>query len=258
MPGYIIYQGPSLIDNKPIVVIYLTGSNNTKTGNMAQTYVLRSDIDPIAASRQGEDYSICGDCPHRGTPNPDKLKGWAENRSCYVNLIHGPNQVYKAFKAGKYKTAGYPTLGKDWMPLQDIGEGQNIRIGSYGDPLAVPSAVWANLTRRAKGWTGYTHQAFNNPHHGSSDLCMISADTLQQAQEAQTQGKRTFRVIPIADWQTQGKAALLHSEIICPASTEAGKVTTCDKCNLCQGQTLKAKSIAIVAHGAGSKHHKGL
>jgi len=254
MPGFIIYQGPSLIDGKPIVVIYLTGSKNVKTGNMAQTYVLRSDIDPITASRIGEDYSICGDCPHRGTPNPNKTKGWADNRACYVNLIHGPNQVYKAFKAGKYKPAGYPTLGHGWMPLQDLGEGQNIRIGSYGDPLAVPSAIWTNLTRRAQGWTGYTHQATNNPHHGSIVLCMMSADTPAQAQDMHNQGKRTFRIIPITDWQAQGKAALLQSEILCPASTEAGKVTTCYNCNLCQGQTLKAKSIAIVAHGKGRKH----
>lgn len=251
MPGFIIYEGPSLIDQKPIVVVYLTGSNNTKTGNMAQTYILRSDIDPITASRQGEDYSICGDCPHRGTPNPNKTKGWADNRSCYVNLIHGPNQVYKAFKAGKYSDC------TKYSQLPILGQNQNIRIGSYGDPLAVPSRVWSSLVRQSKGWTGYTHQAFNNPHHGSSDLCMVSADTLQQAQEAHTQGKRTFRVIPIADWATKGKAALLQSELLCPASNEAGKVTTCYNCNLCQGQTLKAKSIAIVAHGAGRKHHKG-
>ena len=36
--GYIIYEGPSLLDNKPIVVVALVGkSSNQKTGAMVQT-----------------------------------------------------------------------------------------------------------------------------------------------------------------------------------------------------------------------------
>ena len=224
---------------------------------MAQTYILRSDIDPITASRHGDDYSICGDCPHRGIPNPDKLTGWADKRSCYVNLIHGPNAVYKAFKAGKYTQAGFESLGRGWLPLQYLGRGANIRIGAYGDPLAVPSRVWTNLTKHASTWTGYTHQSHNNPHHASLDLCMISADTKEQAAQAHSQGKRTFRVIPISEYKSHGKDTLMPNEILCPASAEAGKVATCSDCKLCKGQYIKAKSIAIVAHGAGGKNHNG-
>ena len=44
-------------------------------------------------------------------------------------------------------------------------------------------------------------------------------------------------------------------EILCPASEEAGKRTQCASCLLCGGASVKAKSIAIVAHGAGRKHH---
>ena len=32
-------------------------------------------------------------------------------------------------------------------------------------------------------------------------------------------------------------------EILCPASEEAGRRTTCDKCKLCSGMTINAKSI---------------
>jgi hypothetical protein len=71
---YIIYEGPSLYDGAPIVVLVQTGSSNRKTGDMVQTYILRSDIDPITASRTGKDSAICGTCPHMGTPNLESLK----------------------------------------------------------------------------------------------------------------------------------------------------------------------------------------
>lgn len=61
-------------------------------------------------------------------------------------------------------------------------------------------------------------------------------------------GHRTFRVIP-------DKSAIVKgAEILCPASKEAGYRTTCNSCGLCGGNTVKAKSIAIVAHGTGAVH----
>ena len=249
MPGYIIYQGPSLIDGKQIVVIYLTGSDNVKTGNMAQTHILRADIAPITASRNGDDYSICGDCKHRGTPNPNKSTGWADKRSCYVNLIHGPNQVYKAFKAGKY-----PII-TDYNQIKILGKNQNIRIGSYGDPLAVPSGVWSNLISESFTWTGYTHQAFNKSDSETINMCMVSVDNKDEYNQAQSKGFRTFRIIPYSEYKEFGHNSLMQNEILCPASKESNKENiTCFNCSLCKGQTIKGKSIAIVAHGMGKKH----
>lgn len=56
----VIYQGPSLIDGSPIVCIAIIGSGNVKTGSMIQTYIIRSDISPMEASKSGLDYAICG------------------------------------------------------------------------------------------------------------------------------------------------------------------------------------------------------
>ena len=53
--GYIAYEGKSLIDKSPIVVIVtaLNKSGNSKTGDMVQTFIIRSDVDPVtAAARQ--------------------------------------------------------------------------------------------------------------------------------------------------------------------------------------------------------------
>ena len=242
--SYVIYDGPSLIDGKPIVAIAQVNTGNRKTGNMAQTWILRSDIDPITASRTGEDSSICGDCPHKGKPS-DKETGWAVGRSCYVNLLFAPNGVYKAYKRGAYPIA------QGHAAIRAIGLLRGVRLGSYGDPMAVPEYVWRSLTSGAEYVTAYTHGSNAMP-----DMIMTSADNATQAQEAWDKGERTFRVISALDKLIKGK------EVLCPASEEAkaasGKAVTCAACKLCGGNSVKAKSVAIVAHGASKRTTKGL
>lgn len=241
--SFVIYDGPSLIDGSPIVAIAKVKSNNKKTGAMTQTWILRSDIDPISASRTGADTAICGDCPHKGTPS-DKATGWATDRSCYVNLLFAPNGVYKAYKRGSYPVA----QGHD--AIRAIGFLRGVRLGSYGDPCAVPNYIWDSLTSGAEYVTAYTH----NPVNPMPELIMTSADNAGQAQAAWDKGERTFRVISELDQVMKGK------EILCPASEEArqasGKAVTCSACKLCGGNSVKAKSVAIVAHGASKRKAK--
>lgn len=247
----IIYSGPSLIDGAPIVCVAIVTSGNIKTGNMIQTHIIRADVSPLEASKTGQDFSICGNCKHRGTATTDSTRKQATGRTCYVNLGQGPNQVFKAFSAGKYSTATP-------AEIQAIGRGRMVRLGTYGDPAAVPATVWDQLLKEAAGHTGYTHQhspAYtmhkapikqNAPDY---QRMMYSADTAAEATTAHNAGLRTFRVIPIKDYTTQGQNALLKNEILCPASKEAGQRVTCDQCKLCSGSAIKAKSVAIVAHG---------
>ena len=246
--GYIIYQGASLLDGKPIVAIAQIGkSQNSKTGAMIQTQIIRSDIDPISASKTGADFSICGNCPHRGIAHNDPKKKTAKNRSCYVTLMHAPLTTYKQFKKN-----AYPLLnGHD--QIAEIARDRKVRIGTYGDPSAVPSYIWDSLLSLASGHTAYSHQANFKSADFRSDLFMHSADTLEDADLAWQIGWRTFRVIKNLNELNKNK------EILCPASEEAGKKTSCIKCGLCAGTTTKSnKSIAIVAHGNGSKYVKEL
>jgi len=239
---YIVYEGPSLYDGKPIVVLVQTGSRNRKTGDMAQTYILRSDIDPITASRTGRDKAICGDCPHMGKPNHDSDKGQAIGRTCYVTLAHGPLGKYKAYKKGQYtKIEGHKALA-------GITGGLMVRLGTYGDPAAVPSYVWDSLTTNCLGWTSYTHGKVNP----NSMMHMTSADTGKAAIDAWNRGERTFRVVSSISDLIKGK------EILCPASEEAGKKSSCETCKLCAGSSVKAKSIAIVAHGTSKRAARAL
>ena len=121
-----------------------------------------------------------------------------------------------------------------------------VRLGAYGDPAAVPAIVWDDLLSESVGHTGYTHQ-----HDAAPDYSrlMASADTPQQAEAFHARSIRTFRVIPVKAWETNGKAALMKAEALCPASKEAGYKATCETCRLCTGSTTAARSIAIVAHG---------
>jgi len=238
--GYVIYRGPSLLDGRPIVAVAITKSKNTKTSNMVQTYIIRADIDPRDASRTGEDYSICGTCPHRGTPQPDKAGGLAKGRSCYVVIGQGPVIVYKSLQRGIYPAA---TTHK---AIAALGNGRMVRLGTYGDPAAVPSYIWESLISEAKGHTAYSHQATTQGAAFNPALYMRSADSEQEARAAWDAGQRTFRIVSDVAQVLKGK------EILCPASEEAGFKTTCNACGLCGGASVKAKSIAIVAHGAGA------
>ena len=238
MNNSIIYNGASLIDGAPIVVIALTQSKNKKTGNMVQTYILRSDLDPLAASKSGADYSICGNCKHRGLADPSGPGKQAIKRSCYVTLFHGPLQVYKSFKKGNYKPADNITA---------LGAGRMVRLGTYGDPAAVPSNIWDQLLKDSKGHTGYTHQSNIKGADVRPDLTMISADSIIEARLAWQKKYRTFRIISnVNDIKT--------NEILCPASKEAGYKSNCDSCKLCMGTHKSAPSIAIVAHGGGASY----
>jgi len=226
----IIYDGPSLLDGEPIVVIATYSSRNTKTGTFLQTYILCRDIDPRDASKRGLDVSICGNCTMRGTPTADPKRKIAKNRRCYVNLGQGVLITWRSYKRGVYPRANTQPdrilLGMDRL----------VRIGTYGDPAAVPSFVWKQLLHESEGYTAYTHQSGWDPK-----IAMQSADTYLQAATHWDKGRRTFRVIQSVDELDK------NNEILCPASKEMGRRVQCSACKLCRGST-KAKSIAIVEH----------
>jgi hypothetical protein len=211
------------------------GSQNAKTGAMIQTYILSDEgLSPVKAILAGRDASVCGDCPHRATygPNGEYLRAG----SCYVNAGQGPEAVYGALQRG-----AYPAY--DGRRHRALFAGRLVRFGTYGDPAAVPVRVWRRLASLASGRTGYTHQWRMAPRELRRYL-MASVETPAQAAEAQAAGWRTFRVRLASE-------PVLPSEIVCPASAEAGRRRTCATCKACSGATASAaaRSVVIVAHG---------
>ncbi len=239
--GLILYEGRSRIDNKPIFVA-VTGlkqcSTNSKTGPMAQTWILRADVHPHEAIDRGYDYSICGTCPLRRQANGQRL--------CYVTQMP-LSQIYSNYKQGKYKL-----YSKDANKLLNFRyQTYGLRIGSYGDPCAVPLSIWQQqLEIVPKGFshTGYTRRWHFPENQFYKSYLMASVFTESEAALAQSLGWQTYRV-------KQAYSPLLTKEISCPASTEAGRVTTCSNCHLCSGNKLGV-NIVINAHG-GQKHRWG-
>jgi hypothetical protein len=221
MIGGVLYHGPSRLDGNPIVVI-VTGfraSKNGKTGRMLQTWIMRADVDPGYAVQNGLDGTVCGDCPQR------RSTGGA----CYVVVEQAPLGVWRAWKAGRYQdwTASFP---------HNALAGRAIRIGSYGDPAAVPVNVWRRVReQKLTGWTGYTHQWRSAPEYRA--FLMASCDSEGEMQEAQRMGWRTFRVHGEHEAPTS-------EEVACPSER-----TTCEACGLCRGRARVAKSVAIAVHG---------
>ena len=233
----ILWRGPSRIDGAPIVVIGTESSENRKTGNMAQIFILRADVSPTDAIASGADESICGDCKHRGEwrtvkagPNKGKRK---RARTCYVNVGQSPQAVYRAFRRGSILTT---------VDRRAWGRGRIIRIGAYGDGAAVPVYVWHEIVGDAIAWTGYTHQ-WKPGAVGESmaHLFMASVDSIPEKRFAESLGWRTFRVA-----MKSGENAKLERESVCPSLLGV----QCIDCCACDGTARNLRgSIVIPAHG---------
>lgn len=232
--GIVIYRGPSLWDGEEIVVIATglsTATKNSKTGPMLQTWVMREDIAPHIAARDGRDETICGDCPARPS----------QGGHCYVSTFQGPRSVWEAYKRGKYDEI------ESLEDIPAVGEGRRVRIGSYGDPAMVPVEIWRALVSRSTRHTGYTHQ-WDKPHaEPLRSLVMASCDSEAEAREARESGWRYFRV-------TDDVTGALEREVECLSESRG---MSCYDCGLCDGarDSGLGKSVRITVHGARAKRY---
>jgi len=225
MRGFIFYKGKSPIDGAEIVGIATLESKNGKTGNMIQTWILRTDTHPLEARRNGSDRSHCGDCPMHS--------------ECYIEWGKAPSNVWKTYHRG-----GYLDLRRKPALMRRLTMGRMVRLGAAGDPGMLPMHAWDDLLIRARGWTGYTHlwrEAWAQPLRL---LVMASVETAADADLARAMGWRTFRV------RTKAQPLLRH-EIAC-ANELTGR--QCKDCLACDGALKpKAASVAIIVHGKGAK-----
>jgi len=252
--GVVFYEGPSRIDGKPIVGIATFGTANAKTGNLVQTWIIRSDVHPIIAINTGDDASICGSCPLRGRiadaserttkgKYDDQTDTVNKGRSCYVLVQNAPLAVY-----GSYHKGNYPHLSLEHSRLL---EGRGLRYGSYGDPVAIPVKAWNRLAKYCTGKAepGYTHQWKNKKFSNWSKRVMASTHSEGENALAHSMGWRTFRTLTSIE-------QVASNEIVCPASVEGGFTATCETCGACNGRRDMndvRRSVAIVAHGGDGK-----
>lgn len=226
----------STLDNSPCVVLF-TGikgaSKNDKTGPMLQTHIVRDDVTPGQAVKDGSDTAICGECPHRH----------ATGGACYVVPSRGSQAAWKSYKGEKY--AELDLTNPEHLAAF---KGAMLRFGSYGDPAAVPFWKWQAIQDATEldGWTAYSHQWRRPEFQGFRRLCMASVDSPAEKLEANALGWRTFRV-----YNESSELAL--DEFECPASEKQGKRLTCKRCKACNGNpTGRAPrgNVAIFVHGS--------
>lgn len=221
--GLILYEGPSPIDGAPIVCI-ITGftehSGNDKTGTMLQTWILRQDTAPNVGYRDGSNVSVCGGCHH------------FTHKTCYVIWHQAPLSVWRCYKRGNYAHL------TDYAVL----DGFDLRIGSAGDPYCVPEPVWRACLAHTRNHTGYTAQWRRTDAQGYRDFLQASCHGMRDYLDATAHGWQPYLVVPVGEPLPAGVT-------LCPASTEAGHVTTCSACHACDGST---GAYGIHAHGASA------
>lgn len=221
--GFVLHE-----DTHRVIIAtgFETPSDNRKTGDMVQIWILCKSVDPVEAIKQGLDRLICGNCRHRGD-------GSGGSRSCYVNVGQAPLGIWRAWKAGKYPT----------LQFMDIFAGRKVRFGAYGDPTHLPISLALAIAGVASGHTGYTHQWRKPSLQPWKTLLMASVDTTAELLIARAMGWSTFRVSPDMDHRT--------FETLC-ASERNG--TPCSVCLGCPGSRNGIQSVWIPAHGTGKRH----
>lgn len=244
----VLWRGPSALDGAPIVVLATTESSNRKTGTMVQTWIMRADVAPHVALSRGADASICGACPRRRSTGGD----------CYVLVHNAPRATWDL-----WDRHGRP--GENWTEprhmerLQADALASGLRLGSYGDPMAVPHHVWADLidATQPRSVVGYTHQ-WRASHQGLVNTeraiwyrshVMASCDTPWESLEASALGWRYFLAVPAA------QVALVPTGAVECLATREESPRTCATCGICNGaraRDVQPASVYLAEHGAMS------
>lgn len=225
--GYVIHEDS---DRVIIATGFSKASDNRKTGDMIQVWILCKAEDPVTAIRTGLDRIICGNCRHRGHEENGRH---GVERTCYVNEGQAPLGIWKAWKAGNYAP----------LPFLSLFTGRKVRFGAYGYPTHLPLRLALAIAGVSSGHTGYTHQWRKPSLQGWRSILMASVDTTAELVIARSMGWSTFRVTPDHDHHTV--------EILC-ASDRSG--TPCADCLACAGARGGLSAIHIPVHGKGAVH----
>lgn len=255
----IVWRGVSPWDNVSPIALWVTGLEikgdsdkaNDKTGDMVQTYIMRTDMSPLDALEYN-DACICGDCMNRKmtrTRITDKGKvETADVNTCYVLVGNAPTMMWKSYLNGNV-----PDVAVEDVNDMILRFDRQTRVGAYGDPAMVPFPVWRTLLQDVtidKGHTAYTHQWRRPWAQDFKGMCMASCDSIADAIEARANGWGTFTVLgqKTFDMEWQQLRAMRHKR--CPADTSlmTKRKVTCQTCGQCNGDP--DNNMVIKAHGS--------
>lgn len=242
----ILYEGASLIDGRTPIVAILTGvfdpSTNAKTGPLAQLWIMLQDLPHGKSLATGQDAGVCGACP------------FAAGRGCYVTG-RSVSAIWKAYKAGAYGAVVAPEAAAATLLFQIKRRIiQGIRLGAYGDPVALPLDIVERLVIPVRdagaAVTGYTHAwrpeyrlaGQPEPDPEWRRYLMASCHHRRDVESARLQGWRPFTLLREAPegadpyvWATT--QAREQGVALCPAGSERPEHlrVTCSQCGGCNG-----------------------
>lgn len=174
--------------------------------------------------------SNCLDCPFN-----EFGKCYTHKFNQYVGFVSMLKSIAKQFPTWD----DIPEFNEEMISeAVKMSAGTYVRFGTYGEPSLHPIELIERISEVCQNWTGYTHQW--DKKEDLNRFFMASTHDVEGERMARLKGYRSF----IA---TETK---IDSIVNCPASEEAGKKSTCSKCNLCSGTlgTKSNKSIFILNH----------
>jgi hypothetical protein len=261
--SYCIYDGVSQLDRRSRIICVMSNCQtnnedwNIKTGDMIQTYIIMRDVHPQVAIDQLLDGCICGNCTHRKRRKRHTRTAKVKDvRTCYVNIGKGTAAVWESFQKGNI-----PIVSSTVAATIQLVAGKKLRMGTYGDPVAVPFPIWGDMLRYELGHTGYTHQwrmPIAKPFRG---VLQASCDSYIDRWEAKQAGWGTFLVRPHDGYIDKRHTAYARGAKQCPSDPFINEMramrnmlkmhTTCDTCPAslrCDGDS----DIVIRAHGSAA------
>lgn len=224
--GAVLYEGPSRINGEPIAAVMVYDSGNKKTGDIPQVWLFQPGVHPYQARVGGSDVAVCGGCI------------LAKNRGCYVQWTT-LKAVTESYSKGNYGDIDH---ARWWFRRNSPNA---VRIGAYGDPVAVPLEVWERLAELPPRPTilGYTQMWRSPLAKGYQKFCMASTKSPQEYADAKRLGWRSYRVALPQD------TTLAQGQQWCPETLS--DEDTCKGCRMCSGG-VDGPDIMVELHGAGA------
>jgi len=222
----VAWRGSSAYDGSPIQLVVSNlrrPSGNAKTGpDVVQSWILRSDVEPHVAVRDGRDVAVCGPCPLR------------HGQGCYVQIHQAPLGVYRWARRQRV----------DYLGAVDalVRTPRMVRWGSYGDVGSIPREYLEPLLHAADGIGGHAcyTQAWRRPGN----------EWLQRWAMASTYGHHETALAIGMGW----RPFAAHAGKTTPVDTRpcpSLRGLTCQQCRACDGHASGRRGgVAIPAHGA--------
>lgn len=237
--NYLCHMKVSWSDGSRLFVVSSAFTTNKKIAEpkeqIVQTYTYSLDQLNLVLNGKttqsdffGSDKANCMDCPFSRN---------AGEGGCYTHKYLQYSGFLSSLRSIKDTTE---LTDEKRQKIVEMCKGKYVRFGTYGEPSLMPIDLVKDMVEVSKCHTGYTHQWRKPWCQPYAEYFMASAHNDEEAKESFELGFRAFVV------KKEGQEV---DAVQCPASKEAGYVSTCSKCRLCSGRRVKTnKHIKINEH----------